>query len=261
MDIWQLRGWSLQYRGSKGESMNSQDCNLDEMIMQLWETGFFKDNVDPRKIEVELYPYTTLKNTIRKRQDRVLIRISDMLWDAPGEIIWALIIVLFCKLENRLPPKSQLLAYKEYANSKKMRRRIRTNRKSRVKKDLMGPKGKHYDLNDSFLRVNGKYFQGELKKPILSWSKKRTRSRFGHHDEALDTIIISKTLDDKNVPRFLLDYIMYHEALHIKHKTKFRNGRRRMHTRAFSEDEKRFSKRDRAEQLLKKLSKEGSLRK
>jgi hypothetical protein len=93
--------------------------------------------------------------------------------------------------------------------------------------------------------------------PTLSWSKNRTKSRFGHHDEALDTIIISKTLDDRNIPRFLLDYIMYHEVLHMKHKTQYRNGRRRVHTKEFSEEEKRFSRRDRAEHLLKMLSQKG----
>ncbi len=239
--------------------MNSQYSKFDDLIIQLWECGFFKQNVGPRDIEVEYYPYTALKNTIRKRQGRILIRISDMLSDAPNDILLSLLIVLFCKLENRTPPKGQMLAYKEYVNSKKMRSRIRSNRKKRVKKDLSGPRGRHHDLNDSFVRVNEKYFQGELKKPTLSWSRGRTKCRFGHHDEALDTIIISKTLDDKSVPRFLLDYIMFHEALHIKHKTRFRNGRRVMHTRAFSEDEKRFHRREKAEQLLKKLSLEGSL--
>jgi hypothetical protein len=240
--------------------MNSKHSKFDDMIIQLWESGFFKDNVDPRNIVVEYYPYTTLKNTIRKRQGRILIRISDMLSDAPSDVILSLLIVLFCKLENRSPPQSQLHLYKEYVNSKRIRSRIRSNRKKRVKKDLTGPKGRHYDLNDSFARVNRRYFQGKLRMPTLSWSKSRTKCRFGHHDEALDTIIISKTLDDKNVPRFLLDYIMYHEALHIKHKTQFKNGRRRIHTKAFSEEEKRFSRREKAEQLLKKLSQEGSLR-
>ena len=135
--------------------MKNSSNDIDELIMQLWENRYFKTNVDPRKIEVEFYSYTTLKNTIRKRQDRILIRISDMLNDAPKDILWALLIILFCKLENRSPPRSQLLSYKKYVNSKKMRDRIRKRRKERVKKEWMGPAGKHHNLVVLCIKILG----------------------------------------------------------------------------------------------------------
>ena len=239
--------------------MSSTHHDIQDQIILLWESNYFDEYYNPRKTVCEFYPYTTLKNTIRKRDDRIQIRLSDMLSDAPQEVLLALLIILFCKLESKTLPKSQKRLYKEYVNSEAMRRRIRKKRKERVKKDLVGSLGKHYDLKESFSRINKKYFESELQLPNLSWSKKRTKTRFGHHDEALYTIVISKTLDDPKVPRFLLDYIMYHEALHIRHKTQFKNGRRRMHTREFQADEKKFSQRERAEVLLKKIS-QGSFR-
>lgn len=234
--------------------MKSSQYDIQDLIIQLWESHYFRGNINPRKIEWEFYPYTTLKNTIRKRNDWILIRLSDMLNDAPKDVIWALLIVLFCKLDSKTPPNEHRMLYKEYVNSEIMRKRIRKKRKERVRKNLSGNVGKHYDLKDSFLRINKKYFHGELPMPNLSWSKSKTKTRFGHHDEALDTIVISRTLDDKRIPRYLLDYVMYHEVLHMKHKTRFRNGRRRVHTKEFNEDERKFSKRDRAEVLLKRLS-------
>ena len=44
------------------------------------------------------------------------------------------------------------------------------------------------------------------------------------------------------MPRFVLDYIMYHELLHIKHGTTFADGRRRVHTKAFKQDEEMFER-------------------
>jgi hypothetical protein len=130
---------------------------------------------------------------------------------------------------------------------------IREARQKRGMKVIVGPKGKYRNLCESFIRVNERYFKGELQTPRLSWSKRRTYRRFGHHDEALDTIVISRTLDDKNVPLFLLDFVIFHEALHIKHGTTYIGGRRRVHTKTFREEEKRFSEYEKARRMLMKL--------
>jgi predicted metal-dependent hydrolase len=234
--------------------MQNTKLTIEDLIIQIWESRYFHEDFNPRNIYFEYYPYTTLKNTIKKRKDKIIIRTSDMLKDAPKDVMWALLIILLCKLENRKLPKDQERIYKDYVNCPKMQTRIKKHRKQRVKKDLFGPKGKNYHLTDSFLRVNEKYFDSELVMPTLSWSRRHTNTRFGHHDEALNTIVISKTLDSKKLPQYLLDYIMFHELLHIKHKTQYKNGRRRVHTKGFQNDEKKYQKRDEAEALLKKLS-------
>jgi hypothetical protein len=234
--------------------MNEKTYALEDLVIQLWENRVLQDDLNPQNIKIEFYPYTTLKNTIKIKDDRIFIRISDMLKDSPKEVMFALIILLFSKLEGKKISKDQEKIYKDYVNSKKMINRIKKRRKERVKKNLAGPKGNHYNLKDSFARVNVKYFNSELTAPTLSWSRERTRSRFGHHDEALNTIVISKTLDDRKIPRYLLDYVMFHELLHIKHEIKYKNGRRSVHSVNFKEDEKNYRHRERAEALLKKLS-------
>lgn len=227
---------------------------IAEIFRILWKEQFRGKEGYTCKISVKFYPYTTLKNTIRIRGDVIFIRISDMLMDAPQDVIRALGIIMFCKLDRKKPPEQDVKLYKDHLNSNKMQELIKNVRKERGKKVLAGSKGQFYDLDESFERINTNYFNGKLKKPNLSWNKRRTRSRFGHHDDALNTIIISRTLDDKDIPLYLLDYVMYHEMLHIKHGIIYENGRRMVHTSAFKKDEKNFTHWERAEALLKKIS-------
>jgi predicted metal-dependent hydrolase len=62
----------------------------------------------------------------------------------------------------------------------------------------------------------------------------------GQHDSTHETIVVSKSLDSTDVPRFVVEYIVFHEMLHIHHPTVHHNGRRYNHTPAFRRDEERF---------------------
>ena len=232
---------------------SKRSYDVIELYRQIWEERFRGKN-ENLSVRVEFFPYTTLKNTIRRRKNTIFIRISDMLKGAPEEVMRALGIVLFSKLERRTVPKDVKRLYRDHVNTRKMQEVVQTLRSKRSKKVLSGSKGEFYDLKESFDRVNRLYFNGQLKRPSLTWSQRKTSIRFGHHDDALNTIVISRTLDDGKLPPYLLDYIMYHEALHIKHEINYENGRRSVHTRAFKDDEKKFQDREKAEALLKKIS-------
>ncbi len=95
------------------------------------------------------------------------------------------------------------------------------------------PKTKsHPVLEQSFFRVNESFFDGLIEQPNLVLGKGlRT---LGHYDYGSDTVTISEHLFDDYE---LLDYVMYHELLHKKHK--FTSGGRH-HTKAFKEDEAKF---------------------
>jgi len=105
----------------------------------------------------------------------------------------------------------------------------------------------HPILKDSFSKVNDKYFYNIIEQPNLVWIE--STNRLGSYDYGADTISISKILEPH--PE-LLDYVMYHEILHKKHKFKqSKTGNRSYHhTRAFRQDEKRFENADRLERQL-----------
>jgi predicted metal-dependent hydrolase len=75
----------------------------------------------------------------------------------------------------------------------------------------------------------------------------------GHWDPAHNAIIISRIFDRPQTPRFLLEYIVYHEMLHLKYPAEYRSQRRCVHTRAFKDEERKFPRYDEAVKLLKLL--------
>jgi len=101
-------------------------------------------------------------------------------------------------------------------------------------------------LVDSFNRVNEKYFQGQIEMPNLVFCD--GFRELGAYEYKTDTIRISRILLKRTD---LMDYVMYHEMLHKKHKFYVKNGRTFHHTRKFKEDEKKYPNQ---EQMEKELS-------
>jgi len=119
---------------------------------------------------------------------------------------------------------------------------------------LAVPKTKsHPILEDSFNRVNDNFFAGMIDLPNLAVSEGlRT---LGHYDYGTDTVSVTKHVLDY---QDCLDYVMYHELLHKKHKFKTKNGRHFHHTSEFRKKEKEFPD---AEEIENKLSRILSKRK
>jgi len=118
-----------------------------------------------------------------------------------------------------------------------------------------GARGAFHDLAASFERVNATYFDGQLGRPRLTWSRSFTGRKFGHYDELRDWVMVSSTLDHHDVPAFVVDYLMFHELLHKKHGIRWVNGRGHAHTREFYAEERRFPRFAEADAWLTKLAK------
>ncbi len=207
----------------------------------------------PAACSAVFYPYTELKSTLRMKKETVHIRVSDILRGAPEEVLQALILVLIARALRRKPRKEALRLYNEYIHRPQVEACHAKARKKRRRKLLTDPKGKHHDLNESFQRINRRYFGGSLEKPILSWSPTASRRQLGYHDSHLNVIVISRWLDRKTVPVFFVDFIMYHELLHIVVPAEFRNGKRIVHTREFKALEKRFDHYEDAVEWLRRI--------
>lgn len=95
-------------------------------------------------------------------------------------------------------------------------------------------------LEESFNRVNDKYFYGQIEIPNLVWGQKSTSS-LGSYDFKIDTIKVSKVFEKIAIEnQELLDFIMYHEILHKSHKFKHTLGKSRYHDKHFRKKEKDF---------------------
>jgi hypothetical protein len=181
------------------------------------------------------------------------VRISDLFRSAPPEIIRALAFLLVARLLSRKPPRDHERLYRSYAFSPEILRASDIARRQRGRKIVSTAAGRVYDLNRLFLRVNRRFFEGQIPEPTLTWSQRRTRSILGHHDAAHETITISKTLDSADVPEWFVEYIMFHEMLHIKHPARLINGRRYYHTPAFRAEEKTHPRYEQAQEWLDRV--------
>ena len=87
----------------------------------------------------------------------------------------------------------------------------------------------------------------------MSWSQNKTRRILGHYDPAHNAIVISRIFDHPAAPRYVLDYIVYHEMLHLKHPVRLRGSRRCVHSPEFQAEEKLFPRAADANAFLKRL--------
>ncbi|MEW6236298.1 MAG: hypothetical protein AB1656_13005 [Candidatus Omnitrophota bacterium] len=194
----------------------------------------------PEKTDISFYPYSGLKSTIKVDGGIARIRISDILRDAPSCVLEALIHILMSRVEHRKPQEEYLHLYNRYISRDEVEAEHARARLSRSRKILPGPEGKHFNLNRVFDRINRLYFEKKLEKPVLSWSPGRSRQQLGYHDAHLNLIVISRWLDRKSVPPYLVDYIMYHELLHIVLPPMRRSMKRIVHSQEFKKREGEF---------------------
>jgi hypothetical protein len=205
----------------------------------------------PPHFVVEYHPYSDLTHTIRLREDTAYVRISDLLRDAPRHVFESAAGILLGRLYRRQPPGEFLATYRKYTYAHSTRRRLLVVRQRRARRVEHRPEGKHHDLGPMFERLNTGYFENLLVKPRLGWSNRVWRTQLGCFDPALEQIVINRQLDRKNVPEYVVAYVLYHEMLHLKHPMRFARCRRESHSPQFRAEEKKFQDYDRAMKFLK----------
>ncbi len=214
-----------------------------EQITDLYDEAFRW--YAPRKpvppIQVSFYPYIGINHTIRIRDGEIYVRIGEICRDMPLACHKGLAYILTGKLLRKKIPQGAREVYSAFAKSDAVRERASASKKARGRKVVTTSKGTAYDLDEIFARLNDQYFRGQIPKPVLTWSASRTYRILGHHDAHHDHIAISRSLDSPDVPRYVVEYVVFHEMLHIAHPTKHINGRRYNHTPAFKRDEEKFA--------------------
>ncbi|MEO6050565.1 MAG: SprT-like domain-containing protein [Pyrinomonadaceae bacterium] len=172
--------------------------------------------------------------------------------------------ILVGKLLRKKIPSGAREVYSAYIKSDFIRDKAAVSKKTRGRKVVTTSKGSVYDLDEIFAGLNQQYFSDAISKPVLTWSAKKTFRILGHHDATHDHITVSKSLDTPDTPRYVVEYVVFHEMLHIHHPTMHVNGRRYNHTAAFKRDEQKFAYFTEAEKWIernvRKLKKEAKKR-
>jgi hypothetical protein len=207
----------------------------------------------PPRFEVEFYPYANLMHTIRLHEETAHVRLSDALRGAPLTVLEAAAAILLSRVYRRRAPREMLSVYRRYTVSPRTRRCVAKLRSARGRMVKTGPRGAIYDLAPLFTRLNRKYFRGRLHRPRLGWSDRTWRAQFGCFDPALDQIVMNRWLDRACVPRYVVEYVLFHEMLHVKHPLRAARCGIEAHSLKFRMEEKRYVNYDRARKFLDRL--------
>ena len=227
---------------------------LTDQIREIYREAFqwYDRKRDVPPIHFTFYPYVGINHTIRIRDGEVLVRIGEICREMPLPCHKGLAYILVGKLLRKKIPAGAREVYSAYVKSASVRERAALNKRERGRKVVTSSKGSVYDLDEIFTEVNQQYFRGEISRPVLTWSARKTFRILGHHDATHDHVAISRSLDTADVPRYVVEYVVFHEMLHIAHPTKHLNGRRYNHTAAFRRDERKFSHYDEAERWIER---------
>jgi predicted metal-dependent hydrolase len=207
----------------------------------------------PPELKVEFFAFANVNNTIRLREGRLLVRLSDLLEGAPVNVLRAIAHILLAKMYRRPIDRGHAARYRKYVGSQELVRKTHLVRQMRGRKRLQSARGAYYDLDIVFENLNTRFFHGLMARPQMSWSQLRTRRILGHYDPAHNAIIISRIFDHPQVPLYVLEYIVYHEMLHLKHPVRLRGSRRCVHSAEFQAEERLFPKLHDANVFLKRL--------
>jgi hypothetical protein len=205
------------------------------------------------EIEVLFKPFANADSRVRLVSSRITVDIADLLQSAPAPFMEALAHILLGKLYRKTIAAQYHHRYRLFLNRREIRNKIDLVRQVRGRKVHRGPQGALHNLDEIFEELNCAHFNGLMARPALGWSHARSRTRLGHYDPSHHVIMISRIFDDPRVPRLALEYVMFHEMLHLYYPTQHKGMRRCVHTAEFKAHEKRFPQFEEAKALLKRL--------
>jgi hypothetical protein len=189
-----------------------------------------------RPVELVLTENRSVLLSYRRVDGTVVLRLHRMFLYAPREVVHAL---------------GRGLHRRSRAADGTVRRFMNDNlhrvRRAKRRLPVLTTAGRHHDLDCVYEELNASFFDGRLRVP-LTWGRGSGRARgggltFGSYDPVLGLIRIHPVLDSREVPRYFLESVVYHEMLHHKlGGVPDAAGRTVYHTRAFREAEARYPK-------------------
>mgnify|MGYP006299945715 FL=1 len=215
-------------------------------LIQMVQTG---RTLSEESFEVQFYHFSPIYKV--EKNAKILLTAQESFITAPNDVLNTLLRTAF----NRPTPRDRLII-RDYTTT-------RDYRQVREKLEyLMIPRGafaagNFWNLETVFSRVNQQYFEGQISKPHLVWSSSPTRRKYGHYQQDTRTVMISSSLDHPQTPPEVLDYVMYHELLHIRVGVTRTNQRRIVHSAEFKKRERAFADYTFAKAYLNRLSFKG----
>lgn len=192
----------------------------------------FLENASGKSISLVITNNSTSMLSIKERNNVVIIRLHRMFLCAESAVLKEIADYI-----KRNMKKTPLI--REFIN-----RHIHSLKKGPLRRTTIRTEGRHYDLKEMYHSINLEYFGGMISASITWGAKspkraaaKRTLGSYSYHT---DTIRINPQMDSIKVPRYYMEFLVYHEMLHADIGINNENGRRIVHSREFKKREKKF---------------------
>lgn len=182
--------------------------------------------------------------SFRRRAGHLEVRLHHMFLAAPAPIIDAL-----ARYIRGVDPSASTVLDRFIRGHRWLIRRVPPH--VRRKRVAIRSHGRHHDLGAIFERL-GAALLGKRVDCEITWGSApavripRSSIKLGSYSADSRLIRIHPALDQAFVPRFFVEWIVFHEMLHHVHGISRRKGKRCVHTERFCEDERRFPEFERA---------------
>lgn len=189
-------------------------------------------------VALEIHDNTHTMVTFQKRHWGFRLRLHHMFLAAPEGVLTALARYV------RVGDAESSAALDRYIERHRAYIR-RVPREVLCRRMRIDPKGTHHDLESIYRRLNGRFFRNRVEATITYGPAPRVRRprksiRMGSYSEESKVIRIHPALDQRAVPRYFVEWIVFHEMLHQVHRARRSDGRRCVHTPEFNAHERRF---------------------
>ena len=179
------------------------------------------------------------------------IQISDYLQGAPGDVLSDLGVMIVRRGKNLLWEEPQ--SFIDFVSTDDFIVSRRPTFIRRSKNLLRTDRGEHAFLPDSVQRLidSGLLEASDIDNSWFSWTRRDNLRRVGFCATMFRVVGISSVLDSPDIPDEVLDYVVYHECLHL------RQGYRpshRVHDAEFRRWERSYPGWEDCEKVLRSLS-------
>lgn len=200
----------------------------------------------PEPVDVVLNDNRSTMVSFQRRAGRIVVRLHRMFRHADDQLLAALARYIGNKDRRASTEIDRFIAAHRQEIHAPVSKRARPIRS----------RGDCCDLQEVLDRLNGQYFGGPLDVRI-GWGRRqrrrpgrgRTRSRalaiYSYDDRV---IRVNPVLDSTEVPRYVIEWVVYHELLHHVLPVERAGGRSRYHTRRFKALERAFAHYEEAKQ-------------
>ncbi len=180
------------------------------------------------------------------------LRIHHSFTEAPAEVLEAVAVFVESKRGSDRAREALVLIREHFSAHRTEARRRRL---------VLRPEGVAFDLREVMADLNERYFEGRLSVAI-TWGKSNTGAsgscrrgrtstlQLGSYSYEDRLIRVHRVLDDPEVPRYVVEAVVYHELLHADMPPEVVNGRRHFHTPEFRRRERLYRNLGRAERWI-----------